>query len=80
MEREDIEKKVNRIIVDILGVEPEEVKPEAELIYDLGCDSLDDVEILMKLEEEFSLQEISFDRANQCKTVRDVYNMVEELI
>ena len=50
-----IEEKVKNIIVEQLGVSEDQVKPEAKFIEDLGADSLDTVEIMMALEEEFSI-------------------------
>ena len=56
-----VEEKVKHIIVEQLGVEEEEVKPEASFVDDLGADSLDVVELVMALEEEFdiSVDEVS---------------------
>ena len=51
-----IEDKVKEIIVDQLGVEPEQVKPEAAFMDDLGADSLDTVELVMAFEEEFDIE------------------------
>ena len=48
-----IEERVKKIIVDMLGVKPEDVVPEASFVDDLGADSLDTVELVMALEEEF---------------------------
>lgn len=53
---EDVENKVKEIIVEQLGVEESEVVPEASFIDDLGADSLDIVELIMALEEEFDLE------------------------
>jgi acyl carrier protein len=51
-----IEDKVKHIIVEQLGVDEEEVKPEAHFVDDLGADSLDVVELVMALEEAFGLE------------------------
>jgi acyl carrier protein len=53
----DVTDKVRKIIVDQLGVEEDEVTPEASFIEDLGADSLDIVELIMALEEEFGIRE-----------------------
>jgi acyl carrier protein len=66
-----IEERVQRIIVEQLGVKPEEVVPEADFVEDLGADSLDTVELVMAFEEEFGL-EISDEDAERMKKVRDV--------
>jgi acyl carrier protein len=71
-----IEDKVKEIIVDQLGVEPEQVKPEASFIDDLGADSLDTVELVMAFEEEFDL-EIPDDDAAKIKSVGDAITYIK---
>lgn len=71
-----IQEKVNAIIVEQLGAKPEDVKAEASFIDDLGADSLDTVELVMALEEEFDT-EIPDEEAEKIKTVQDVYNYIE---
>ncbi|GGG03275.1 MULTISPECIES: acyl carrier protein [Cysteiniphilum] len=71
-----IQEKVNAIIVEQLGVKPEDVKAEASFIDDLGADSLDTVELVMALEEEFDT-EIPDEEAEKIKTVQDVYTYIE---
>lgn len=63
--------KIKDIIVEQLGVDPEKVKAEASFIDDLGADSLDIVELVMAMEEEFDL-EIPDEDAEKLKTVNDV--------
>jgi acyl carrier protein len=69
--------KVKSIIVEQLGVEEEEVKLEASFIDDLGADSLDIVELVMALEEEFEL-EIPDEDAEKIRTVGDAVNYIKE--
>ena len=64
--------KVKKIVVEQLGVSEDQVTPEAKFIEDLGADSLDQVELVMALEEEFNLGEIEEDAAAGLKTVGDV--------
>ena len=71
-----IQEKVNAIIVEQLGVKAEDVKAEASFIDDLGADSLDTVELVMALEEEFDT-EIPDEEAEKIKTVQDVYTYIE---
>lgn len=66
-----LEAKVKNIIVEQLGVDGERVKPEASFIDDLGADSLDIVELVMAMEEEFDL-EIPDEAAEKLRTVGDV--------
>ena len=53
---DNIQEKVTEIIVEQLGVRADQVKPEAKLIEDLGADSLDAVELVMAVEEEFGIE------------------------
>lgn len=72
----DVAEKVKSIIVDQLGVEEDEVKDEASFIDDLGADSLDTVELVMALEEEFNI-EISDEDAEKISTVKDAVEYIE---
>lgn len=72
-----IAEKVRNIIAEQLGVKPEEVTPEAKFIDDLGADSLDTVELVMALEEEFGI-EIPDEEAEKLVTVGDATRYVEE--
>lgn len=75
--KEQVFDKVRQIIVDQLGVEEEEVTSEASFIDDLGADSLDIVELVMALEEEFGL-EIPDDEAEKISTVSDAVEYIRE--
>lgn len=66
-----LEERVRSIISDQLGVAEEEIKPESKLIEDLGADSLDIVELIMAMEEEFET-EIPDDEAEKIRNVNDV--------
>ena len=71
----NIEAKVKSIIADQLGVGEDEIKPESSFIEDLGADSLDIVELVMAMEEEFEV-EIPDEEAEDIKTVGDAINYV----
>ncbi|MCX6353278.1 MAG: acyl carrier protein [Candidatus Aureabacteria bacterium] len=73
----DIAQRVKDIIVEQLGVNPDEVTPEASFIDDLGADSLDTVELVMALEEEFDA-EIPDEDAENLKTVGEAIKYIEE--
>ena len=72
----EIESKVNAIIVDKLGVEASEVKPEASFTNDLGADALDTVELIMEFEKEFGIS-IPDDKAETIQTVGDAISYIE---
>ncbi len=74
-----VERRVIEIIVEQLGVSAEEVTLEASFIDDLGADSLDLVELIMAMEEEFGV-EISDEDAEKIQTVQDVVNYINQHI
>ena len=73
----EIEYKVKDIIVEKLGVNEEEVKPEASFTNDLGADSLDTVELIMEFEKEFNIS-IPDDQAEKIGTVGDAIKYIED--
>src|SRR5215212_10240373 len=77
MSEKSIEEKVKDIIVEQLGVNPEQVTPTASFIEDLGADSLDTVELVMAFEEEFSV-EVPDEDAEKLQTVGDVIKYIDE--
>ena len=72
-----VEEKIKSIIAEQLGVKIDEVTPQASFIDDLGADSLDTVELIMALEEEFSV-EIPDEDAEKMTTVGDAIRYIEE--
>ena len=77
MSIENVQERVKNIIVEQLGVEADQVKPEAQFVNDLGADSLDTVELIMALEEEFDI-EIPDEKAEKIKTVGEAISYIEE--
>ncbi|GMV64877.1 MAG: acyl carrier protein [Candidatus Omnitrophica bacterium] len=73
-----VEEKVKAIIVDKLKVDASEITPDKEIVRDLGADSLDQVELVMELEEQFGVDEIPEEEAAQLKTVGDVIKYVTQ--
>jgi acyl carrier protein len=71
-----IEERVKTIVVEQLGVKPEQVVPEASLIDDLGADSLDTVELVMALEEEFET-EIPDEEAEKIRSVGQIIEYIK---
>ena len=72
-----IEHRIRNIVVDQLGVKEDQVTPEAKFIEDLGADSLDTVELVMALEEEFG-SEIPDEEAEKLTTVGHVVSYIED--
>ncbi len=73
----DVAEKVKKIIVEQLGVEESEVKPDASFIEDLGADSLDTVELIMVLEEAFEI-EIPDEDAEKIVHVKDAVQYITD--
>jgi len=73
-----VEDKIKAIIVDKLKVDAGDVGPEKDIVRDLGADSLDQVELVMELEEQFGVDEIPEEEAAKLKTVGDVIRYVKE--
>ena len=73
----EVQDKIKQIIVDELGVDEAEVTENARFIEDLGADSLDLVELVMRFEEEFDI-EIPDEDAEKIQSVRDAYAYVEQ--
>ena len=71
-----LEDRVTEIIMEQLGVSREEIKPEASFIDDLGADSLDIVELVMAMEEEFDI-EIPDEEAEKIQTIADATNYLK---
>ena len=69
--------RLKKIIVEQLGVDEEEVTPQASFVEDLNADSLDLVELIMSLEEEFGM-EISDEDAEKIQKVQDAVDYIEE--
>lgn len=74
----DVAEKVKKIIAEQLNIDEAQVKPEASFIDDLGADSLDTVELIMALEEEFDI-EIPDDVAEKIKTVGDAIEQISKM-
>ena len=73
---QEIEKKVKEIIIEQLGVKSSDVAADASFVDDLGADSLDTVELVMKFEEDFDI-EIPDEDAEQIQTVQDAINYIQ---
>jgi acyl carrier protein len=72
-----ISERIKQIVAEQLGVDEDQVTPEASFMDDLGADSLDTVELVMALEEEFDI-EISDEDAEKIQTVQDAIDYISE--
>jgi len=72
-----LEERVKKIVAEKLSVDLDEVIPEASFVDDLGADSLDLVELIMAMEEEFDI-EISDEEAEKLQTVQDAIKYIKE--
>jgi acyl carrier protein len=77
MDHDELYEKVKAVIVDQLGVEEDDVNEDAAFVDDLGADSLDIVELVMALEEEFGVS-IPDEQAEKIKTVGDAVDFITE--
>ncbi|NER81329.1 MAG: acyl carrier protein [Leptolyngbya sp. SIO1D8] len=77
MSQEEVFEKVQKIVAEQLGVDESEVKPEASFANDLGADSLDTVELVMALEEEFDI-EIPDEAAEGIGTVQAAVDFIKD--
>ncbi len=69
--------RVVKIVVEQLGVKPEDVNPKSSFVEDLGADSLDTVELVMALEEEFGM-EIPDEDAEKIRTIQDAVDYIKQ--
>jgi len=71
--------RIKKIIIDQLGVDEDQVTPDASITDDLGADSLDRVELVMAIEQEFNV-EISDEEAEKIETVQDTVDYIKKVI
>jgi acyl carrier protein len=79
MDRDELFEKIKGVVVDQLGVDEDDVTEDAAFVDDLGADSLDIVELVMALEEEFGVS-IPDEQAEKIKTVGDAVDFVAESV
>ena len=79
MEREDLLKKIRAIVADKLSISEDQVTESASFIDDLGADSLDQVELIMAMEEEFNVS-ISDEDAEKIATVQDAIDYIQKAL
>lgn len=80
MEVKEIERKVKEIIADRMKIDVSEINTDSRFVEDLGADSLTVIDIVMKIEEEFGLDEIPDEDLEKIKTVKDAVNYIKSKI
>jgi len=73
----DLAERIRTIVAEQLGIDPAEVRPDSDILDDLGADSLDVVELVMTLEDEFDI-EVPDEAAESIRTIADVERYVAE--
>ena len=79
MNKEEIFYKVEDVIVDLLEIDRDLIKPEAKLVEDLDFDSIDAIELILQLEERYD-EKISADKLKSARTIQDVVDCLYELL
>ena len=69
--------KIKQVLAEQLGIDPKTISDDANILEDLGADSLDIIEMLMTLEDEYGIT-IPDDKINQVKTIKEVAELIEE--
>lgn len=77
MKKGEIDQKVKDIIIDVVGIEPEEINDDSNLTSDLGFDDLDTVEVIMKVETEFNIS-ISDEEIDKIETFKYLVDLTQE--
>lgn len=79
MERSEVERRVTKVVASVLSVDPAEVLPASNFVFDLGADSLTSVELIAGFEEEFDI-EMDQDKAREVQTVEGAVEFIAEYV
>jgi acyl carrier protein len=79
MERHEIEKRVTGVVARVLSIDPAEVLPASNFVFDLGADSMKSVELIAGFEEEFSI-EMDEDQAREVQTVEGAVDFIAQYV
>lgn len=79
MERSEIQHRVTSVVANVLNVDPAEVLPESNLVFDLGADSFSSVELIAGFEEEFDI-EMDEDKAREVQTVEGAVDFITQYL
>lgn len=79
MERTELQQRVTQVVARVLGVDPTEVLPTSNFVFDLGADSMKSIELIAGFEEEFSI-EMDEDRAREVQTVEGAVDFIAQYV
>lgn len=79
MDRSEIQKRVTRVVASVLGIDPAEVLPTSNFVFDLGADSLKSVELVAGFEEEFAV-DMDADKAREVQTVEGAVDFIAQYV
>ncbi|MHB8837542.1 MAG: acyl carrier protein [Gemmatimonadaceae bacterium] len=79
MEHHEIEKRVTGVVARVLAIDPTEVLPTSNFVFDLGADSMKSIELVAGFEEEFNI-EMNEDKAREVQTVEGAVNFIAEYV
>ncbi|MHB0961576.1 MAG: acyl carrier protein [Gemmatimonadaceae bacterium] len=79
MDRSEIQKRVTRVVASVLGIDPAEVLPRSNFVFDLGADSLKSVELVAGFEEEFDI-DMDADKAREVQTVEGAVDFIAQYV
>jgi acyl carrier protein len=79
MDRSEIQQRVRNVVASVLNVDPAEVQPESNLVFDLGADSFSSVELIAGFEEEFDI-EMDEDKAREVQTVEGAVDFIAQYV
>ncbi len=79
MDRSEIQKRVTRVVASVLGIDPAEVLPTSNFVFDLGADSLKSVELVAGFEEEFDI-DMDADKAREVQTVEGAVDFIAQYV
>ncbi|KPK09039.1 MAG: hypothetical protein AMS20_01125 [Gemmatimonas sp. SG8_28] len=77
MDRSEIQQRVTSVVANVLNVDPADVQPESNLVFDLGADSFSSVELIAGFEEEFDI-EMDEDKAREVQTVEGAVDFIAQ--
>ena len=79
MDRSEIQRRVTRVVASVLGIDPAEVLPTSNFVFDLGADSLKSVELVAGFEEEFDI-DMDADKAREVQTVEGAVDFIAQFV